>query len=202
VSFGPTGAGSPGPTVTAANGELEFAFPANTVADPSLGFAAVQMVSRCLLAGDFDFQIDFRLLDWPAANGVTFDLGAESVTTQAALSIARLSDPTERYGGFSRLADGSITFGDLPTNDQQGTLRLVRTGPTGTAYVLNGGNWIPIYSAPASTEEMQITLTARTQDNVFGHQFVKAAFDNFRLNAGNFDPSACGGVVDQSPDWR
>lgn len=201
-SFGPVGAGMPAPTLRATNGRLEFSYPADAVADPDLGFAAVQMVSRCLLTGDFDFQMDFRLLDWPPANGVTLALGAESVNTQAAMSLGRLSDPTERYGGFSRLADGSITFGDLATTDQQGSLRLVRSGATAIASVLISGSWVPIVSAPAASDELQITLTASTQDNIFGHQPVRAAFDNFRLNAGSFDPAACVELSDFDPDWR
>jgi hypothetical protein len=202
TSFGPTGVGRPGPTITATNGQVEFAFAGNTVADPSSGVAAVQMVSRCPLAGDFDFQIDYRLLDWPPGNGVNFALGAESLNSQAALSLSRLSDPTERYGGFNRLADGSITFGELATTDQQGTLRLARVGPVDTAFVLSGGDWVPIVSAPASSDDLQVTLTAFTQDALFGHQPVEAAFDNFRLSSGSFDPTACSGVADRFPDWQ
>jgi Tol biopolymer transport system component len=202
LSFGPTGTGSPGPTLTPTNGELEFAFAANTVADPNSGFAAVQMVSRCQLLGDFDFQVDFRLLDWPVANGVNFALGAESLNTVGAMSLSRLSDGGERYGAFTRLADGSESFAGLTTSDQQGTLRVVRSGPIGTVYMLSAGSWVPILSTTAPSGELQITLTAATQDSVFGHQPVRAAFDNFQLSSGTFDSATCGGVNDRFPDWQ
>ena len=68
--------------------------------------------------------------------------------------------------------------------------------------MLRGGSWVPILVTTAPSGELQITLTAATRDNVFGHQAVKAAFDNFRLNAGTFDPAACSGVSDQFPDWQ
>jgi hypothetical protein len=194
--FGGAGAGTPPPRLTAQNGQLEVTIPADSVSDPGLGALAVQAVSRCQVGGDFDFQVDYRLLDWPTQSGVVVSLGGEPDNFVA------------RAGGSSGFPDfyfGSfppVGFATLNTADLTGTLRLVRTGATSTAYVLQNGVWAPILSSPTTPEDELITLTVYSTDATFGHHATKVAFDNFGLNSGSFDTTTCGTLINNAPDWQ
>jgi Domain of unknown function (DUF5050) len=189
-------AGTSPPTLMAQDGELEVKIPADSVSDPSLGALAVQVASRCLIGGDFDFQVDYRLLDWPAQSGIVVALGGEPDNFVA------------RAGGSSGSND--FYFGSFPplgwatldTTDLSGTLRLVRSGTTSTAYVLQGGVWTPILASATTPEDELITLTVYSTEATFGHQAAKVAFDNFKLNSGSFDTTTCGELRNNFPDWQ
>ena len=125
--------------------------------------------------------------------------------------MAVTEEPISFVGRAERLNDGGIdaygallpsSSNEIATSDLSGTLRFVRSGPIATAYFLSGGSWVPILSGPSSTDETLITLTAFSDDDHFGHQEVKIAFDNFKLNSGNFDASTCGDLNNKFPDWQ
>jgi hypothetical protein len=189
-------AGTSPPTLTAQDGQLEVNVPADSVSDPGLGALAVQVASRCLLGDNFDFQVDYRLLEWPAQSGIVVALGGEPDAVVA------------RSGGSSGSNDfyfglfPPVGFATLNTTDLSGTLRLVRTGATSTAYVLQSGAWTPILSGATTPEDELITLTVYSTEQTFGHQAAKVAFDNFRLNSGSFDNATCGDLRDNFPDWQ
>jgi Tol biopolymer transport system component len=192
--FGP--AGTSPPTLTAQNAQLEVNIPADSVSDPGLGALAVQVASRCLLGGDFDFQVDYRLLEWPAHSGIVVALGGEP------------DNFVGRVGGSSGGNDfyfsdfPPLAYATLDTTDLSGSLRLVRTGATSTAYVLQGGTWTPILSGATAPEDELITLTVYSTEATFGHQAAKVAFDNFELNSGSFNPTTCGELQNNLPDWQ
>jgi WD40-like Beta Propeller Repeat len=186
----------PGSSSSAAalvNQRLEMSMNADAIGS---GFFGIQAASRCLLQGDFDLQVDYILLDWPTANGIRVALGAEPDNYVARSG----ATPTtgERYFAYFPAFGGA----EVPTNDQQGSLRLVRSGISSTAYVLSAGTWTPILTATTNSAEEQITLTFYSSDFEFGHQNVKAAFDNFRLNNGTFDPATCPDLRNNFPDWQ
>jgi hypothetical protein len=61
--------GGSGPTV-GQDGQLVIDVPATATPDPTAGALWAGALSRCTLQGDFDVQVDYRLLAWPNANGV------------------------------------------------------------------------------------------------------------------------------------
>jgi MYXO-CTERM domain-containing protein len=121
--------------------------------NPDLG---VSVVSRCLLNGDFDVQVDYQLGLWPDHSGVRTALGMNDTPTTNTCSIQRDSlsataDVAVQMPG-SEVYVGTVgpnfqPFPDVPTTDTQGTLRLTRTGVTETAYfAAPGGGWTTVYS--------------------------------------------------------
>ena len=50
-----------GITIAEANGQLEVTLPAGTLLGPG-GFANASMFTRCRFPGDFDMQVEYRLL--------------------------------------------------------------------------------------------------------------------------------------------
>jgi WD40-like Beta Propeller Repeat len=176
------------------NQRLEMTMGADAVSSGPFG---VQAASRCLLQGDFDLQVDYSLLDWPTASGVTVALGAEP-DNAVGRSGATPTTGERYFAYFPGFGDGA----QLLTSDLQGSLRLVRTGTSSTGYVLSGGGWTPILTRSTNLDEELITLTLFSDDVSFGHQNVKVAFDNFRLNGGSLDPAACIDLRNNFPDWQ
>ena len=145
----------------------------------------VDAMSTWLLRGDFDIQVDYRLLSWPAHNGIRVGLKAGGVQSGAALdavlrmndAVLRLrdSDPEESY--VTHFGDG--VRGNLPTSDSAGTLRLVRRGDRIAGYYLSHNAWMQIREGPAGREDGPVLL------GVWGHKHTggaHVAFDNFTVN--------------------
>ncbi|MGD8453889.1 MAG: hypothetical protein PVJ57_18900 [Phycisphaerae bacterium] len=82
------------------------------------------------------------------------------------------------------VADFVGPFVLVPTQDFTGKLRLVRSGGTQTGYYHNAGEWIPIRTASAPTEDIAIQLHAWSHNYAFQHHDVRAAFDNFTVTTG------------------
>ena len=111
----------------------------------------VGIVSQWSLPGDFDVQVDYILLNWPANGSKGLQLRAESlgVGPTGPVSIARTALPQETY--LMDFADHVIS---TPTTDTSGTLRLVRSGATLSGYFRSsstGGNWVLVSSGTVST---------------------------------------------------
>jgi dipeptidyl aminopeptidase/acylaminoacyl peptidase len=160
-------------------------------AEPGGPFNAIDahLGSQCSLPADYDMRIAYRLLDWPAANGVQVALNAYF----AGAFVFRESKPWgEQLGGWV-----PPVFGATPATELGGTLRLVRADGIVTAYALRDGAWL------------QLARGANPGDAVFGfsasafaewsHQDVRVAFDDFRLDSGEL---ACPSFWrDTTPDW-
>ena len=171
-----------GAEVAEQNQELEFTMTAGA----SGGEFGARLTSVFLLRGDFDIQIDFRLLEWPYFNGVRMavaitdalydDYGVE----RSSLSASEPLGAQEVY--VADFTSGPIQL--VPTLDLGGRLRLVRSGSTQTGYYYGSGGWIPILTGPAPTGDMTIQLHAWSHDYAFQHQVVRSAFDNFTIMSG------------------
>ncbi len=179
--------------VDEANGRVEFSLTAD--AAPSTGpFPAISVRYgfNCLLNADFDAQVDYELLDWPAANGAMVQIHA----FYADGTVGRQSqDWGESYGSF--VPPGS--FNAVPTLDQSGTLRLVRSGATYTSYYKSGGSWVELLSAPAIQGAAVLTFELASFGS-FAHQLVRVAVDNVRIEASDYDCSPF--HPDWHPDWQ
>jgi dipeptidyl aminopeptidase/acylaminoacyl peptidase len=166
-----------------ANGRMEMTLDAAPGA-----FVSSRVDFHCLLHGDFDAQVDYTLLSWPAANGarVQIDVSLDDAT------VARESETSgESYNMWS--AGGGSGY--VPTSDTSGTLRVTRAGDTLTSYYWHDGAWVTIGSGPALGGTALISLDAATY-NTFAGQPVRVAFDNFKIDAADRDCSSW------RPDWH
>lgn len=175
-----------GPTVALANQRLEISFPANC-SGGSIGFAA-GFISVSLLRGDFDMQVDYQLLAWPATNGVRVGLNLLPLQ-QGGATVHRVSLGANEQAGQPResyTVDTGSSFARTATSDLSGKLRMVRTGTTITGYYLDQttSQWVAIGSSGYIDSDVYFALNAFSGDGQFAGQPVKVAFSNFKLNKG------------------
>lgn len=162
-----------GVTTAEANGRLEVEFESTAAGSLFMG----GLRSACALVGDFDMQVDFELLDWPAANGVRVGLSPAEVG-----AMERTGD-----GGGFYLTDFLGSQASVATTDMAGKLRVTRVGSTFSGYYDDAGMWTFVGSASGSTSDGQtISLQAWSHDPFFGDAFTRIAFDNIIINSGSF----------------
>jgi hypothetical protein len=171
-----------GPQIAAVNQELEIAIPSWSY---GTDFGA-KLHSNFLLRGDFDVQVDFRLLTWPFGNGVRTALGIDWGFLYPP-GVERLSFGQNDYPGAPRESyltdlDGGVC-GITGTSDMTGSLRLVRSGSMQTGYRYRAGGWVAICSGPAPTADVHLQVSAFTAYQFMGWD-VLAAFDNFVVTSG------------------
>jgi hypothetical protein len=149
-----------------------------------------------VLSGDYDVQADYRLLDWPAANGVQVFLNSWAADTAKGISAIRESQAWgEQYSSWIPNA-----FISQPATDTSGTLRIQRTGTTGTVSFFRNGAWIPVASGPTTTGAVTIGVGAQSTTERFIRGPVSVAWDNLRIEAGTFQCPTW--WEDDSPDWQ
>jgi hypothetical protein len=182
-SLGTTGNG---PTIAQANGQLEVTFAAGTSVG-SAGYANAFAFMRCRIQGDFDMQVDYRLLSGLLPTDgihVGFDAAeftGETYSGQHGMFISKDRGPQGISTHFGEVNDF------VQDTSLWGTLRLVRrtTGgvTTMTASRLNGPSWSftsPPYTAPTSQAANLNVFTSLTPLTAE----VRVAYDNFRINSG------------------
>jgi len=164
-------------TVQEVNQRLEISFPANPVDDG--GVFGNGVISTAAFNGDFDFQVDFELLDWPYGGGVRVGLIAWN-DPFANMQVERSSSPPD--DNYVANIWGQLTF--VPTSDASGTLRIQREGDTFVAayWDAQSNQWVIVDSATgAPTGEVRIYLWTWSHPGTFGGMPVKVAFDNVGL---------------------
>jgi hypothetical protein len=158
-------------------GQLQITIPGGTIPDPVQGFINVGMVTRCVVRGDYDVQVDYTLESWPPANGVQVLFGdAPPVNSH---SIARGQYPNDAYLSFDSSAQ---VVAIAPTSDLQSTVRMIRNGAIVTTFFLANGEWVPLLSSPTQTGDTPFAIAALSFSTVT--QEVKVSFSNFEVNAG------------------
>jgi hypothetical protein len=175
------------------NGRLEMTIAADGAPAPGSGSnIGAHVGANCLLGGDFDAQVDYTLLTWPAGDSV-------NVGMTAFFTNGNIDRTTNAFGEFYNSFLDPV-FASVPTLDQSGSLRLVRSGGTITSYYRSaGGDWVQLATAPAQQTTAIVALSFKSY-NDFGHQTAKVAFDNFRLDATNVDCSSS--RPDFHPSWQ
>jgi hypothetical protein len=173
------------------NGRLEMSIAADGAPAPGESNIGAHVGANCLLFGDFDAQVDFQLLTWPVGDSVNVGINAFFTNGSINRSTTTFGDS---YQSFI-----DPFFNSVPTQDQSGSLRLVRSGATMTSYYLNAGNWVQLASGPAQQTPAIVALSFKSFGD-FGHQAAKIAFDNFRLDATSVDCSST--RPDYHPDWQ
>jgi len=172
-----------GPQLYEANQQLEIDFP-GTSSGTDFG---CKLASVFLLRGDFDIQVDFRLITWPFGNGVRMGFGIDEVGVPRHPGVERTSfgqndypwEPREIYS--VDFPDG--VHGITGTSDMTGSLRLVRSGATQTGYYYGSGGWVVIGTGPAPAGDVAIKVAAWSAYQFMGWD-VFAAWDNLVINSG------------------
>jgi dipeptidyl aminopeptidase/acylaminoacyl peptidase len=183
-----------GASVDETNGRVEISIAGS--AEPGGPFNQVDghYGSNCSLPGDFDMQVDYSLLEWPAGDGVFAPLSAFFIGA----FVSRHSDPFagDRYTAFS-----DPVFTGVTTTDLAGSFRLVRSGDVLNAYYSSvGGTWVQLLSAPANPGDAVVGLGLQAIASQWGHQTARVAYDNFRLNSGSL--SCPSWWRDNAPNWQ
>jgi|SRR5207302_9035453 len=160
-----------GSAATEANGGVNLFFAAKAQGDPQQqAKIAVTLKSKCQMSGDFDLQVDYALVNWPARNGVRFGLGAD------VNSVQRASNPHSADNTYTTEFSGHIVSVETP--DKSGRLRLTRVGTTVTGYYLSNRTWVQIDWAAASTVSAGYAIEAWTDAYSFGGQDVRVNLKN------------------------
>lgn len=176
-----------GPWVVETNKRMEVTLPSNSSGASFWGC----YLSKFKLHGDFDMQVDYKLLEWPEANCTRVGLGISgfgAIIRSYGTSPTNPSISTDIYQvDFSGVP--GMPIDRVVTNDKSGKLRLVRSGDKITGYYYIDSNWHSLYTVPAPTDDRTLVLSVWNHDACFSHQQVKIAFDNFIINSGQIVPA-------------
>src|SRR4029077_15398874 len=143
VTVVPAGVG----TISENNQQLEM-----TKTESGNGYMG--LASKCKVEGDFDVQVDYKLLNWPAQNFHTVRLMASDLPDGGTgfPGVYRNSNADEDYQFRNQL--GSAGFFSVPTADMAATIGLKRIGQTLFGYISH----VTIGSAPAPISPTGFTI--------------------------------------------
>jgi hypothetical protein len=182
-----------GPTLAEVNQRLEMTIPAHSTGFPLFGIGyQTQKVFR----GDFDVQVDYRLLDWPATNGTRMGIwlgdnpNQEHIATAHRVSLNASefgTDPRESHTGTNATPQWFVRSA---TSATAGKLRLVRSDGVFTSYYWDAttSQWKPLIVGGFDHRDLPIVLFAWSGDGEFPDIASKVAFDNFVVNQGEWVP--------------
>jgi dipeptidyl aminopeptidase/acylaminoacyl peptidase len=174
------------------NGRLEITLGADAQPGGPFNTIEAHYGLNCSLPGDFDMQVDYQLLDWPAGNGAFAQLAAFFIG-------AGIFRQSETYGEFYN-AYSNFGFNTVLTADRSGSFRFVRSGGRTIASYLDPlVGWVTVLDVPANPGVVVPGLSLSSGPN-FAHEEVRVAFDNFRVNSGTL--SCPTWWDDSSPDWQ
>jgi Tol biopolymer transport system component len=182
----------PGSSLAESGGRLELAIAADAVPGGQFNQVNAHIGSQCSLPGDYDMQVDFRLLEWPVGGGVYASLNAFFAN-------AGVSRWTNQWG--DQFTAWSDRIGNsVPATSARGSFRLARLGATLTAYArAEDGDWITVFSGPAAAGNAVAGIGVTAVGGQFQNVPARVAFDNFRLSLGVL---ACPSWWrDAGPDW-
>ncbi|MCW2964610.1 MAG: exported protein of unknown function [Actinomycetia bacterium] len=165
-----------GATMAVSGGAAVASIAANASINPASNSVGAHFGLQCSLPGDFDFQVDYSLPQWPANGG--FFAGLSAIFGSG--TVGRQSGPWPDLVVGDAVSSTGYTSIGLPTADLSGTLRLVRSGGTFTAYE----NGLPFFTAPGVLGATIPGLVLWATGDIWTHQAGSVAFDNFRLNSG------------------
>ncbi len=174
----------PGSSIGVSNGELVASISGSAVPGPPYNQVATGIGSPCHTLGDFDYQVDYRLITWPANGGFFAQLQSVFGWINAARQSGPWNPPyNQQYGAWT--GGDNAQFNSINTLDTAGSLRVQRIGSTVYAYERGVGEpWNLYFTGGPQTGEGIPQMTFSAQGDTFGHQDGSVAYDNFRLNSG------------------
>jgi hypothetical protein len=163
-----------GPTVSVADDQLELGMPAGSKPDPGQTWISANLQTRCRIKGDFDMQVDFRLLEWPPTNGVHVDFVVADERAMVRLNTGREEIVAWFPPWVSSIADDGMT----------GSYRVRRRGSWVFGYALTQGGWYEVARGRFFEPDAYARLQVGVDSTEFARQPVLVAFDNFRISSG------------------
>lgn len=163
-----------GPTLAEVNNRLEMTIPAT-----STGNLSVYLWANFDIKGDFDEQVDFNLLNFPAGNGMSLTLsGPEQfhigrTSWQVQPGVWRQVYYVWRLGS---------TGASVETTDTSGKMRMKRTGNKMEGFYWKNNAWqlLDSYTDPQFGGPGGFGF-GLGQNGLFSGQLVKIAFNNYQL---------------------
>jgi hypothetical protein len=134
------------------------------------------LATRCFVSGDFDVQVDYKLLNWPTQNFYTVRLGAQNLP-QGNLGLVGVYRNSYLDENYQFRSQNPVI--QTPTSDTSGTLGLKRTGSTVYGYTSNG----TIGSATTTTNATGFVIDFATP-SATAPLDASIAFDNFKVITG------------------
>jgi hypothetical protein len=139
------------------------------------------LATRCTLSGDFDVQVDYRLLTWPAQNFYTVRLAAKDLPDG---QFGHVGIYRHSYGNENYQFRSQSPIMEVSTSDTIGAMRLTRSLSTVSGYYSsNGGPFQFLGSAPSTSGNTGFVIDFATPSPTAPPN-VAIAFDNFKVNAG------------------
>jgi hypothetical protein len=165
-----------GPWVVTVKNRLEIWIPSDSYGNYLVG----SLFSKFKLSGDFDVQVDFGLLDWPASSGIS-----TGINTSLPSSVLRTSFGPEEGGSreiYYLSINGHVT--QIPTTDTTGKLRMKREGNKIEGFYWHNNAWQSIASYTDSTYGMDLGVNISAHSSTPSHfsgQKVRVALDNLLI---------------------
>jgi|GEM_PF-3014355 len=135
-----------------------------------VSFAAIGL----LVAGDFDAQVDYTILNWPHEQPPLLGVQINFDPMGPAYEVVRTWNCYA--SNFSRYEAGPAT------SDMNGRLRMVRRGATFSAYYYDP---VSGWQLLRSTDEGNLTEASILSLGIYGKAAASVAFDNFSITLGS-----------------
>lgn len=205
----PPGIHGSGPTSEQANGHFEVTLPEGTTYEDG-GWADVGLFMNCRLPGDFDVQVDYRLLSGPLPDFMNVGFfasefeGGNYIGANGMFVFNNFGYPgvSTYFPSFPALT--SVYASDASLS---GSLRIERKTTGGvttlTASRLSAGTWVPMLTSTPYTYPID---ESGANFNVFWNGTrplgakAKVGYDNFEINSGTITCPTW--WDDSSPDWQ
>jgi|GEM_PF-6322402 len=139
--------------------------------------------SNLIICGNFDVQIDFALLNWPAPSleqNASFYVSAGTeyfaIGRHRAGSVSACIPYTDSYRAWQGIPDNcNATW--VQSSDLQGKFRITRIGTTLQSYYWNGSAWVLVRTGTMTTALVSMGMLAQSTDGTP----ATVAFDNLVL---------------------
>ena len=153
------------------SGKLVFSLPNGC---PGVGIIEFDMKGEIYrVCGDFDAQVDFELVSWPATSGWRFSPfyafwpdGSGFVMVIERYKQASTDGCTPAIDCYKSWAPSSDNCSStmIPTGDMQGRFRIQRTGTTISSYYWSGSSWVLVRTRTVGTGPVAIGMSCGSGD--------------------------------------
>ena len=138
-----------------------------------------EVISKFILSGDFDVQIDYTNIVYPNIAGWSASFQCVNLVNSKIVQNTRRYDSGQKY--HAEYNDGSWhTIASVATSDISGKLRLVRSGNSVTCYYYNSG-WISLGSYTSFGSEATYFILNMAYYSPYTAGTVD--YDNFIINS-------------------